>query len=301
MSERAVKLKSVTGFVLGTNDREQTPVLRDQNVVYFESEANQEDQEQKVLYRMVFGDNANEDSLREAANLLKQEEHIDKRADTFLDPLIGMRTPIEVKQHPTNSNEYLLVSGAGRYLSALLAYLKSNCSEERETIRANVVSDSDDACNLISFITNMDHKKLEPLEEATKYATLRNKFKWDDKEIAKKLGTNYQRVYNYRRLNKCDEKVKERLRKGTISVVAALNTLKKNKSENEDEKTNSNAKRYRTMPFKKLKGIYDDVDALKEVVKDKPFDLEAVRYGMAVAMQIQYRPKPLVAQEESQE
>lgn len=287
--EKRVQLSQIVGFVGRENTREALPTLAKENWVVFESEK-MEVEQQTSLMSLVFGETANEATRANFCKLIKANEpEIAGLAQTILNPDIGLRDAIEVKQ---KDKQFLLVDGCRRFLAQTYAWITLGSPNEGDNIKATIVQDDDAACHTVSVVKNTQRRAMTPMEEARQYAYYRKTLGMKDGKIAELVGltgsAGKQRVYIYRQLTRLNEKDQKAVENGKLGIVKALEKLRKKsegeEGEGEGEGTGATEKGKKTFNLKKSKALYDNLDEVKRLAKDKGYDWQAVHYGMGLAL-----------------
>jgi ParB family transcriptional regulator, chromosome partitioning protein len=134
----------------------------------------------------------------------------------------GVVQPIIVRKA---GNLYQLIAGERRWRAAQIAGLK--------TVPAVVRDVSEYKTLELALIENIQREDLNPIEEATAYATLIDDFQLTQEEVAQRVGKDRSSVANYIRLLKLPEEIKERIRKMELTMghARALSSLEKAKDQ----------------------------------------------------------------------
>ncbi|MDA4111110.1 MAG: ParB/RepB/Spo0J family partition protein [Thaumarchaeota archaeon] len=101
----------------------------------------------------------------------------------------GQLSPIRVRQSTRNKDKYQLVFGHRRFMAANKLDWK--------TIRAEVVSASDERMAIESLVENLDRKDLSDYEKGLIFDRIKNEFSLSFAEIGRTIGISRQHVSNY--------------------------------------------------------------------------------------------------------
>ena len=123
----------------------------------------------------------------------------------------GVLQPVLVRRLP--SGGYELVAGERRLRAAKLAGLS--------TVPALVREYNDGELSEIALIENLQREDLGPLEEASAYQQLIEKFHLTQEELSAKVGRSRSHIANFLRLLKLDAKVQDYLSDGTLTMGQA--------------------------------------------------------------------------------
>jgi ParB family chromosome partitioning protein len=132
----------------------------------------------------------------------------------------GIIQPIIVRKF---DKEYEIIAGERRWRAAQAAGLKDVPIVIREATDMEVAE--------LSLIENIQREELNPLEEATAYVTLMEKFKLSQEDISSRVGKDRSTIANTVRLLKLPAKVKAALAEKKISSGHARCLLACNSSE----------------------------------------------------------------------
>ena len=132
------------------------------------------------------------EALRELADSIKEQ---------------GIIQPLVVRQR---DNQFELIAGERRWRAAQLLGLKEIPVLVREADDRSVLE--------LALIENLQRENLNPLEEASGYAELIEKFRLGQEEVAGKVGKSRAVVANALRLLKLPSTVQNYLRDGRLSV-----------------------------------------------------------------------------------
>ncbi len=136
-----------------------------------------------------------EDELNELAESIRQR---------------GVIQPVIVRPDPNNPGDYQLVAGERRWRAAQRAQLHQ---------LPVVVRDLDDRTVLeVAIIENVQRADLDPIEEATGYAQLVERFSHTQEALAQIVGKSRSHVANTLRLLGLPEAVQAHLRAGRLSA-----------------------------------------------------------------------------------
>jgi ParB family transcriptional regulator, chromosome partitioning protein len=119
----------------------------------------------------------------------------------------GIVQPVIVRQEASG---YRLVAGERRWRAAQIAGI--------ERIPAIVRKISDDRLLEVALVENIQRKELNPIEEAKAYEILLEEMKLSQAEVAKRVGRDRSSIANSLRLLKLHDKIKDKIRDGSVSV-----------------------------------------------------------------------------------
>ncbi|MBV8245717.1 MAG: ParB/RepB/Spo0J family partition protein [Candidatus Eremiobacteraeota bacterium] len=150
-------------------------------------------------------------------NPFQPRKHFDEEALSELRASIaefGVLVPIIVRQRGTG---YELIAGERRWRAAAALQLS--------TIPA-VVRTSDDRDSLeVAIIENLQRENLNPLEEATGYASLMEDYEFTQERLAERLGRSRPTIANALRLLTLSDAIKAMLADGRLSAGHARAVL----------------------------------------------------------------------------
>ncbi len=187
-----VLLKKVTRFAAksGHNTRQAMPALTEQGWVYFPNEYSDG---KKVLYDLVFGSEANDDTKAKFIRLIRTEEPEIYRIAMSVRS-IGQRDPIEVIQ---DEKGFALVDGFVRLVACIIKEILAEQAGNRPTwlLKAQVAEETEaEILEDISYQKNSCRIALNPSDlarrayELSLYEDEIGKKRWTDAQIAEKLG-----------------------------------------------------------------------------------------------------------------
>lgn len=137
--------------------------------------------------------NFDEDGLKELANSIQEK---------------GVIQPITVRK--IKAEKYQIVTGERRWRASKLVGLKK--------IPAVIRNFDDQEMLEVALIENIQREDLNPIEEAAAYKEMIDNFALTQAELAKQVGKSRSNVSNMIRLLKLDEKVKNHLQQGAITI-----------------------------------------------------------------------------------
>ncbi|MCI0412859.1 ParB/RepB/Spo0J family partition protein [bacterium] len=151
--------------------------------------------------------NFNDESLNELAQSIKSD---------------GVIQPVIVRRSGTG---YELITGERRWRAAKKAGLR--------TIPAVVRDVSEFRTLEWALIENIQRQDLNPLEEATAYASLIDDFHLTQEELAQRVGKDRSSIANYLRLLKLPAEIKEKIERNELTMghARALISLEKAKDQ----------------------------------------------------------------------
>ncbi len=124
---------------------------------------------------------------------------------------LGVLVPVMVRPlEATGPGQYELIAGERRWRAAAAARL--------ETIPA-IVREADDRASLeFAIVENLQRQDLDPLEEAMGYQHLIDDYRFTLERLAERIGKSRPSVTNAIRLLSLSDRIKARVRAGTLSV-----------------------------------------------------------------------------------
>ncbi len=122
----------------------------------------------------------------------------------------GVLQPLIVRKHTTKSNSYEIVAGERRWRAAQIAQL-----HELPIILRDY---SDDEVLEIAIIENVQRADLNPVEEATGYRQLMDRFGHTQEKLAEALSKSRSHIANLMRLLTLPDDVLDLLREGHLSA-----------------------------------------------------------------------------------
>ena len=184
----------------------------------------------------LFDDNMVGESKKSAAEMLRISE-IEPRADqprkTFeresLEQLAdsigtyGVLQPIIVRESTVLSGTYEIIAGERRWRAAKMAGLSE--------IPAVILDGDELKAAQVALIENVQREDLNPLEEATGYRMLIDRFNLTQEQVAAQVGKSRSAVANMLRLLDLPEKVCEMIRVGELTQGHARALLGLNRDE----------------------------------------------------------------------
>lgn len=134
----------------------------------------------------------------------------------------GVIQPVVVRKA---GNQYQLITGERRWRAAKLAGLK--------TVPAVIRDVSEFRTLEWALIENIQRQDLNPLEEATAYASLVEDFHLTQEEVAQRVGKDRSSIANFIRLLKLPAELKERIQRNELTMghARALIGLEKAKDQ----------------------------------------------------------------------
>ncbi len=152
--------------------------------------------------------NFDDDKIKELATTIKEK---------------GLFQPIVVTQ---KDNKYMIIAGERRWRAAKIAGLKTIPCIERDITPEDSLT--------VSLIENIQRENLSPIEEASAYVQLSNKFSMTQSEIAHAVGKNRSTVANMIRIISLPKDIIELIEKGGLSAghsraILSVKDVKKQK------------------------------------------------------------------------
>jgi ParB family chromosome partitioning protein len=156
--------------------------------------------------------NFDEESLNELAQSIK--------SDGVIQPVIVRRS----------GSGFELITGERRWRAAKLAGLK--------TIPAVIRDVSEFRTLEWALIENIQRQDLNPLEEATAYASLIDDFHLTQEELAQRVGKDRSSIANYLRLLRLPDEIKEKIERNELSMGHARALISLDKAKDQLELAN---------------------------------------------------------------
>src|SRR5262249_43029238 len=130
----------------------------------------------------------------------------------------GVVQPIIVRKAGAH---YQIIAGERRWRAARQAGLKSVPAVVREVSEYRTLE--------MALIENIQRQDLNPIEEASAYASLIDDFELTQEEVAQRVGKDRSSVANYIRLLKLPTEIKERIQRLELTMghARALSSLEK--------------------------------------------------------------------------
>lgn len=133
------------------------------------------------------------------------EQKIQELADSIREK--GILLPLLVTRH---HGHYELVSGERRFRAATLAGLKEVPIIVREAEPSEALE--------IAIIENVQREDLDPIEEASAYQALIDRFAYTQDQVAQKVGKERATIANLLRLLKLPTKIRQALQSGQVTM-----------------------------------------------------------------------------------
>lgn len=166
----------------------------------------------------LFSDNSNDIQVKKTLRTSEIEPNRDQPRKAFSDEAItaladsirehGMLQPILVR--PLSTGGYQIVAGERRWRAARMAGL--------DEVPVNIRELSDLETMQIAIIENLQRENLNPVEEASGYNELIEKFGMTQEKVAKMVGRSRSAVANAVRILSLPERVLKMLENGDISA-----------------------------------------------------------------------------------
>ncbi|SFR35284.1 chromosome partitioning protein, ParB family [Litoreibacter janthinus] len=121
----------------------------------------------------------------------------------------GIIQPLIVRPHPKDSGRYEIVAGERRWRAAQMAQVHEVPVVVRQLDDTEVLE--------IAIIENIQRADLNPVEEATGYRQLQDKFGHTQEQLAAALGKSRSHIANLMRLLSLPDDVVQMLRQGDLS------------------------------------------------------------------------------------
>ncbi len=135
----------------------------------------------------------------------------------------GVLQPIIVRPDETDRNAFQIVAGERRWRAAQKA--------QRHTVPVIVKDLSDSEVLEIGLVENIQRADLNPLEEASGYQVLMQKFKYTQDQLSKLIGKSRSHVANMTRLLSLPEPVQDMVKTGALSAGHARTLVGSDKAE----------------------------------------------------------------------
>lgn len=166
----------------------------------------------------LFSDNTNDVQVKKTLRISEIEPNRDQPRKNFSDDAIaaladsirehGMLQPVLVR--PISSGGYQIVAGERRWRAARMLGL--------EEIPVSIRELSDSETMQIAIIENLQRENLNPVEEATGYNDLMEKYGMTQDQVAKMVGRSRSAIANSVRLLSLPDRVVRMLENGEISA-----------------------------------------------------------------------------------
>lgn len=127
---------------------------------------------------------------------------------------IGSRGVVQPIVVSAGDDGYVIVAGERRWRAARMAGLERVPVVEREQVSEQELLE-------LALIENLQRADLDPVDEASAYATLRDRYQLPQVEIAKAVGKSRAAIANSLRLLELPERVQAWLRDGSLSAGQA--------------------------------------------------------------------------------
>ena len=122
----------------------------------------------------------------------------------------GIIQPLILRKNPTKTNSYEIVAGERRWRAAQIAQLHEVPAVIREYSDTEVLE--------IAIIENIQRAELNPVEEASGYQQLMDRFGHTQEKLATALGKSRSHIANLMRLLQLPQEVLDLLKSGAIST-----------------------------------------------------------------------------------
>ena len=134
----------------------------------------------------------------------------------------GVVQPVIVRK---TGNQYQLITGERRWRAAKLAGLKTIPAVIREVSEFKQLE--------WALVENIQRQDLNPIEEASAFATLVEDFSLTQEEVAQRVGKDRSSVANYIRLLKLPTEIKQQIQSQELSMghARALSSLEREKDQ----------------------------------------------------------------------
>ncbi len=129
----------------------------------------------------------------------------------------GIIQPLIVRRRPLNENEYEIVAGERRWRASQIAQLHDLPVILRDFSDSEVLE--------VAIIENIQRADLNPIEEATGYQQLMEKFKRTQEQMAEALGKSRSYIANLLRLLSLPADVQTHLKEGRLSTGHARSLI----------------------------------------------------------------------------
>ena len=174
--------------------------------------------ETQVGFDSLFTDNSSDVQIKKTLRIAEIEPNRDQPRKTFSDEAItalaesirehGMLQPILVR--PLDTGGYQIVAGERRWRAARMLGL--------DEVPVNIRELSDTETMQIAIIENLQRENLNPVEEASGYNELIEKYGMTQEQVAKMVGKSRSAVANAVRLLSLPPRVLKMLENGDISA-----------------------------------------------------------------------------------
>lgn len=136
------------------------------------------------------------------------QENLQELAESIREK--GVIQPLILRRHPAESGAYQIVAGERRWRAAQLAQLHEVPALLRDYNDVEVLE--------IAIIENIQRADLNPLEEASGYQQLMDRFGHTQKQVSDALGKSRSHIANLLRLLNLPEEVQDMVRDGQLSA-----------------------------------------------------------------------------------
>lgn len=167
---------------------------------------------------VLFDDNSSDVQIKKTLRIAEIEPNRDQPRKTFSDEAIaalaesirehGVLQPILVR--PLSTGGYQIVAGERRWRAARMLGL--------DEIPVNIRELSDSEAMQIAIIENLQRENLNPVEEASGYSELIEKYSMTQEQVAKMVGRSRSAVANSVRLLSLPQRVLKMLENGDLSA-----------------------------------------------------------------------------------
>ena len=122
----------------------------------------------------------------------------------------GILQPLLLRPHPDQSGSYQIVAGERRWRAAQIAQVHEAPAIVQDLSDQDVLE--------IAIIENVQRSDLNPMEEASGYAQLIEKFSYTQSQLAEAMGKSRPHIANMLRLMSLPEPVKDMVSDGRLSA-----------------------------------------------------------------------------------
>lgn len=166
--------------------------------------------------------------IEENFNLRSDYGDLETLANSILES--GLQTPLIVRNHATETNKFILVSGHRR-MRAINSLIEAGheVKEIPALIEKKGLSDEN---RIVDMLLLNDGKAFTPLEEAQVFQKLVN-LGWSQGDIAKKTGRKQGNVSNLLNIFNLPMEVQKAIENGSINAYQALNTARELGNDND--------------------------------------------------------------------
>lgn len=190
------------------------------------------------------------------------------------------------RARPDKDGKYDLIFGCRRALAVAYNHAKS-AGKLPARLECEVVTSDDKSSLFAALSENALRKNPSAMDEARFFQRLKKNFGMKPKEIAETVGIDHQVVRQRLELNNLTKEQQDRVHKGSLGVVKALNILKG--KENPD--ATKDTTRVRLPGKKEAESLYGALENSEIPEEVRPLITEDVRKYLAHYLKIEYQTR----------